>query len=121
MTGEEFLKKVLEPSTKKVGTEVPYGMMSTLRRYMNHDPYTATQPHQGNVDQNNTLHVNIFFVKMLFIVTIIVLFTRYVLFILRKSLQRVQRSRRGNCTGRNHAQSGNRKVCRLLLIITISN
>ena len=39
MTGEEFLKKILEPSTKKVGTEVPYGMMSTLKRYMNHDPY----------------------------------------------------------------------------------
>ena len=48
MTGEEFLKQVLEPSTKKVGTEVPYGMMSTLRRYMNHDPHTAPQPHQGN-------------------------------------------------------------------------
>ena len=51
MTGEEFLKKVLEPSTKKVGTEVPYGMMSTLRRYMNHDPHTAPQPHQGNKDR----------------------------------------------------------------------
>ena len=37
MTGEEFLKKLLEPISKKVGTEVPYGMMSTLRRYMNHD------------------------------------------------------------------------------------
>ena len=48
MTGEAFLKEVLEPSTKKVGTEVPYGMMSTLRRYMNHDPHTAPQPHQGN-------------------------------------------------------------------------
>ena len=42
MTGEEFLKQILEPSTKKVGTEIPYGMMSTLKRYMNHDPYAAT-------------------------------------------------------------------------------
>ena len=41
MTGEQFLKQILEPSTKKVGTEVPYGMMSTLKRYMNHDPYSA--------------------------------------------------------------------------------
>ena len=47
MTGEEFLKKILEPSTKKVGTEVPYGMMSTLKRYMNHDPYAPQGMFEG--------------------------------------------------------------------------
>ena len=68
MTGEEFLKQVLEPSTKKVGTEVPYGMMSTLRRYMNHDPHTAPQPHQGNKGNKDILHiiVSIIFVKISF-------------------------------------------------------
>ena len=37
MTGEQFLNQILEPISKKVGTEIPYGMMSTLKRYMNKD------------------------------------------------------------------------------------
>ena len=64
MTGEEFLKKILEPSTKKVGTEVPYGMMSTLKRYMNHDPYAP----QGMFEGQKISLFNFFLNSTLFLI-----------------------------------------------------